>query len=371
MILWQSADVLSLGCAMSASQSAQLKPRLGVGDHSPVFSCNDTDGDLFDFYVAVTGKPIVFIFCGDTDLNDLAESTLSKTFFDQDRVQVATFLCGEMPQAQAQTSAADWPFRTIVDVDGEITSGFANFSGVPTPSIYVLDPNQRIVGITSVDDAGDDLEAWLDNCIREATYSVPPEPVNRIVPVLMVPRVLEPEDCDWLIGLWRDGEKHAGQVALGSVAKERVGTLGNMKRREDYVVKDADVEQRIINSVMPRLVPEIKKILHFHKWGMEALRIGCYKAVDSGFFNVHRDNCNPSVAHRKFAITINLNTGDYEGGDLRFPEYGNELFQPPSGGAVVFSCSMLHEVLPVTAGERYTLLTFLTDPTSKAAQRDW
>ena len=113
---------------------------------------------------------------------------------------------------------------------------------------------------------------------------------------------------------------------------------------------------------MPRLVPEIEKILHFHQWGMEALRIGCYKAEHRGFFNVHRDNCNPSVQHRKYAITINLNTGDYEGGDLRFPEYGKELFQPPRGGAVVFSCSMLHEVLPVTAGERYTLLTFLTEP---------
>ena len=250
---------------MSVSQSAQLKPRLGVGDHSPVFSCTDTDSNLFEFYTAVTGKPIILIFCGDTDLKKLAESTLSEIVFDQDQVQVATFLCGEVPQVQAQKLATDWPFRTMVDIDGEITSGFANFSGVSTPAIYVLDPNQRVVGITNIDDAGDDLEAWLDNRIREASYSIPPEPVSRAVPVLMVPRVLEPEDCDWLIGLWRDGEKHAGQVAHGSMAKERVGTLGNMKRREDYVVKDAGVEKRILNSVMPRLVPEIKKILHFHQ----------------------------------------------------------------------------------------------------------
>ena len=351
---------------MSASQTAQLEPRIGVGDHSPMFNCNDTDGKMFELYTAVTGKPIVLIFCGDTDLKDLAESTLSKTFFDQDQVQVATFLCGEAPQVQAQKLAADWPFQTMVDIDSEITSGFAHLSGVSAPAIYVLDPNQRVVGITSVVDAGNDLEAWLDHCIREASYSVPLEPVSRIAPVLMVPSVLEPEDCYWLIGLWRDGEKHAGQVSLGSEAKEREGVLQNMKRREDYIVKDADVEQRILNRVMPRLVPEIKKILHFHKWEMEALRIGCYKAADRGFFNVHRDNCNPSVANRKFAITINLNTGDYEGGDLRFPEYGKELFQPPSGGAIVFSCSMLHEVLPVTAGERYTLLTFLKEPASMA-----
>lgn len=66
---------------------------------------------------------------------------------------------------------------------------------------------------------------------------------------------------------------------------------------------------------------------------------------------------------RKLAVTINLNTGDYEGGDLRFPEYGPELIQPPRGGAVVFSCLMLHEVLPVTSGERFVLLMFLKQPT--------
>lgn len=347
---------------MPASQSAQSKPRLGVGDHSPVFSCNDTDGDLFDFYVAVEGKPVALIFCGDKELKELPGSDRLKTCLDQDRVQVTTLCPGEERQVKAQKSAAEWPFRTVVDVDGEITTGFANFSGVPTPAIYVLCPNQRIAGITNINDAGDDLESWLDDCIRKVTYSAPPKPVCRAVPVLTVPRVLEPEDCDWLIGLWREGEKTAGQVAHGSASKDRRGVNQDIKRREDYVVQDPEVQQRILNRIMPRLVPELKKVLHFHQWGMEALRIGCYKAADSGFFNVHRDNCNPSVANRKYAITINLNTGDYGGGDLRFPEYGKELFQPPKGGAVVFSCSMLHEVLPVTAGERYALLTFLTQP---------
>lgn len=339
-----------------------MQPRLGVGDHAPVFSLNDTDGNLFEFYVAVKGKPIVLIFCGDTDLKDLAGSSLRAEFFDPKQVQVATFVCGEASQAKAQKKAADWPFQTMVDPNSEITSGFANLSGVAAPALYVLNPNQRIAGIANIDEAGDNLKPWLEDCISEASYSVPPKPVSSIPPVLMVPRVLEPEDCEWLIGLWRDGGKQAGQVALGSKAESKKGVVQDMKRREDYVVEDAEVQQRILNRVMPRLVPELKKVLHFHQWEMEALRVGCYKAADSGFFNVHRDNCNPSVANRKYAITINLNTGDYEGGSLRFPEYGQELFAPPSGGAIVFSCSMLHEVLPVTAGERFTLLTFLKQP---------
>ena len=34
---------------------------------------------------------------------------------------------------------------------------------------------------------------------------------------------------------------------------------------------------------------------------------------------------------------------------------------PPTGGAVVFSCSLLHEATPVTSGKRYAFLPFLYD----------
>jgi hypothetical protein len=49
----------------------------------------------------------------------------------------------------------------------------------------------------------------------------------------------------------------------------------------------------------------------------------------------------------------------YQGGQLRFPEYGPELYRPAPGAALLFSCSHLHEVLNVTAGRRFVLLSFL------------
>ncbi len=346
---------------MSTNQGANLKPRLGPGDHAPVFSCPDTEGELFDFYVAVTGKPIALVFAGEHGLKGLSSTALTRAL-DEEKVQVATFCSGDASKIAEQKRDADWPFRTMIDEDGDITSGFAKFSGVSVPAVYVLDPNQRVVGIANIEESGDELSGWLDARIDEATFSGTPTAVKRTVPVLTVPRVLEPEDCEWLIGLWREGERQTGKVSYGAEASNKAGVAANIKRREDYIVEDPEIEQRILSRVMPRLVPELKKVLHFHRWDMEALRVGCYKATDSGFFNVHRDNCNPSVAKRKYAITINLNTGDYEGGNLRFPEYGNELFAPPAGGAIVFSCSMLHEVLPVTKGERFTLLTFLKQP---------
>ncbi len=341
------------------TQSAQLKPHLGVGDHSPVFSCNDTEGDFYDFYCDVTGKPVVFIFSGNTDLKDLADPLLSISSLDGDRAQMVTIVAGNAEDVKAQKEAANWPIRTVVDVGGEVTTGFANLSGVPAPSIFVLCPNQRVAGITGLDQTGENLSGWLGECLSEVTFSDKPRAVSSIPPALMIPRVLDPEDCEWLIGLWRDGETQEGQVTLGASQGGRKAVARDMKRREDFILEDPEMQQRVLGKMMPRLAPELKKVLHFHKWSMEALRVGCYKASDQGFFNIHRDNTSPPTKDRKYAITINLNTGEYEGGDLRFPEYGNQLFCPPAGGAVVFSCSLLHEVLPVTSGERFTLLTFL------------
>ena len=50
---------------------------------------------------------------------------------------------------------------------------------------------------------------------------------------------------------------------------------------------------------------------------------------------------------------------DYEGGYIKFPEFGANLYQPEVGEALIFSCSHLHEVTEVTKGRRFALLSFL------------
>ena len=86
-----------------------------------------------------------------------------------------------------------------------------------------------------------------------------------------------------------------------------------------------------------------------------------YAAEDGGFFSAHRDDVTPATAHRKFAVPLNLNAEDYDGGDLRFPEFGPRTYRPPTGGARVVCCSLLHEATPVTKGERFVFVPFLYD----------
>ena len=100
---------------------------------------------------------------------------------------------------------------------------------------------------------------------------------------------------------------------------------------------------------------------------MERYLVACYDSNLGGYFRPHRDN--DGDGHRQFAVTINLNAEDYEGSDLRFPEYGRQTCRAPTGGACIFSCGLMHEATPVTRGRRFAFLPFLYDEAA-AMQRE-
>ena len=340
------------------------RPALAPGDHAPLFTCRDSEGKSFEFYSAVTGQPVVMVFTGASDLSVLSAAGLTADALGGGAAQVVTLVPGDVSAAAGQKGAAAWPHRVMADPNSEITKGFAGLSGIKAPAVYVLDPNQRLVGARALDGDGgaEGLSGWIADMLAQAAYGREAALVQRMAPALIVPRALEPEDCDWLIGLWHQGPRDDGTVAVGASAGGGVQVVPTTKRREDYYMRDQALHQKLVDRLMPRLVPEVSKIFHFEGYTVETFKIGCYKAEKAGFFNVHRDDTSPATQNRRFAVTLNLNTGEYEGGDLRFPEYGPETFRPEKGAAIVFSCSMLHEVMPVTKGHRFVLLTFLTVP---------
>ena len=82
------------------------------------------------------------------------------------------------------------------------------------------------------------------------------------------------------------------------------------------------------------------------------------------WFRRHHDNAASNVAFKEYALSVNLNPGEYEGGDLLFPEYNNHRYCPPTGGGIIFS--LLDEAAPVTSGRRYVLLTFMHGEAAEA-----
>lgn len=179
-------------------------------------------------------------------------------------------------------------------------------------------------------------------------------------PVLVTPRIFEPGFCERLIALYREigGEPSGFMREVDGVTTLLMND--QHKRRSDVIVEDDLLQKQVVARLTRRLLPQIEKAFNFRATRIERYLVARYDAETGGFFRPHRDNTTKGTAHRRFAVSINLNA-DYDGGDLRFPEFGDRTYRPPPGGACVFSCSILHEATPVTRGERFAFLPFLYD----------
>lgn len=239
--------------------------------------------------------------------------------------------------------------RLLFDPDGRL----ARAVGLERSGGVVLDANRRLAAVFAAD-AFDEAVAL---CRRLYEGSAPSTIANQ-APVLLLPGVLEAELCERLIGFWERGDKMRDAVADSQYGVGHQKTT--LKKRVDVLVDDAELKRLLTHRLERRVLHELRKAYGCEVRHMEAFRIGCYDADEGGYFNRHRDNATPHTAHRKFAISINLNDG-YEGGALRFPEYGRQVYSPAAGGGVVFSCGLLHEAQPVTRGRRFGMFGFFHD----------
>lgn len=223
------------------------------------------------------------------------------------------------------------------------------------PMAWLLDPLLRVMAVAPIGELGAllDLLRRLPDPALHAGLEVP-------APVLVLPRVLEPELCRRLIAVYEAG----GGEESGFMVEQGGKTVGRLdpstKRRRDQEIEDETLRAALRARITRRIAPEMRKAFQFNPTRIERYIVACYDGRDGGHFRAHRDNTTPGTAHRRFAVTINLNDG-FDGGELWFPEFGPRRYRPPVGGAVVFSCSLLHEATPVTSGLRYATLPFLYD----------
>ena len=159
--------------------------------------------------------------------------------------------------------------------------------------------------------------------------------------------------------MWRQGDQDEGKV-VSMVQNEEVSRVHfKMKKRRDHRIMENEVNKALQITIGRRIAPELNKAFNFRDFRFDRFLVACYDADRGDYFRPHRDNLSPSTQDRVFALTLNLNASEYQGGELIFPEYGPHKYKPGNGGGFLFSCSLLHEALPVTKGSRFTLLSFL------------
>lgn len=255
-------------------------------------------------------------------------------------------------------TAKDEPgLQWFFDPDGSVSRRYHALSaeGVPNPHWVLIDPSMRIYAVAGIDQT-DALMTVVARLPKPDDHAGVP----LHAPVLIVPRVFEPDMCRQLIGFY---EGHGGEPSgvMREIAGKTVPVMDSTKRRRDAVIEDESLKALVRHKLQTRLLPEIKKTFQFEASRIERYMVACYDSEGGGFFKPHRDNTTAGTAHRRFACSINLNTEGHVGGELRFPEFGSKTYRPPTGGAVIFSCSLLHEATPVTQGRRYCFLPFFYD----------
>ncbi|MCQ4159435.1 2OG-Fe(II) oxygenase [Roseomonas sp. GC11] len=244
--------------------------------------------------------------------------------------------------------------RMLADATGE---GFRALGFAPEEGgLLLLDPMLRVVAAAPL--------ARAQELVRLLIGLAPPQlhaGVELPAPVLVLPRVLEPTLCRELLFQYET----MGGTPSGFMREIGGRTVlvqdESHKRRSDVTIQESGLLNRLRSRISARLAPMLRQAFQFEATRIERYIVACYDAAEAGHFRAHRDNTTAGTAHRRFAVSINLNAGEYEGGELIFPEFGPRRYTAPTGGAVVFSCSLLHEVTPVTRGRRYAFLPFLYD----------
>jgi len=328
------------------------------GRRIPNFVLPVADGRRLILYEFVAGRPLL-LAAAPFDWPDL----VVRRFADQvhEAARRHDFQSVVVLDEVLETPSTDTERPNVHDAQGKLHRLFlAPHDPHSEGVLHVSDPNLRIVQSAAVEAEavkGEGLREGLDSLLEGVLEELETERDNTpsVAPVLVVPRVLGPKLCRGLIESFGRSKPKASIMPTGDGHAVDVAR----KSRLDVIIEDDRLETELAKMIAQRVFPEIHKAFQFQASRMERLKLVCYRARDAGHFAAHRDNTAPTTVHRRFGLTVNLNAGEYEGGQVEFPEYGADCaYDVPAGAALLFSGTHAHRVRPVTEGERYALVSF-------------
>ena len=317
---------------------------LGVGDPMPRITLPLASGGLFDSWDPATAGQARAYWLGAppaavvTRLGETLES-----------FEALLHVVAAAPPA-VPCGGPSW----VLDRAGELGRAF----GATGPLALIVDAAGRVAALLA-----EPTPEGVAALARQLYVASTPAVVQAKAPVLLLERVVEPALCQTLIEHWQHGAKLVNEVdsEAGNASNAEVKRRTDVQLDDGKQLDDRKLFVQLRDCLVRRVAPAILQAFHIRTTVIEAPRIGCYDADSGGWFRRHRDNTTSHTAHRQFAVSLNLNAGDeYDGGEVRFAEFGRELYRPVAGGALVFSSSLLHEVIPVTRGRRFGVFTFLS-----------
>jgi peroxiredoxin len=343
---------------MSDSHLSWRRPP-AIGDIAPDCVLPQPDGTTISLRSdAIAGNPIVLVFCPKLVPSAAAALSAFNARYEAFTAAGARLFAVTLEPAK-NLADQEIPFAILIDRKQGVFRAF----GVTheTMTTVVLRPNHHVVAILKGPRKTQALDALA--VVERLAAERKPVPMAMHPPVLIVPDLLSPEDCRRLIQLYDT----RGNVFMphgpgldhlaGSDYKMRIPEHSR-NDRIDHIIFDKGTSTFLDRRLVARLFPEIAKAFHYQITRYERMRIGCYEGHRGGKLHGHRD-IDETTRYRRFAMSLNLNTEEFTGGELRFPEFGDQRYRPDSGAAIVFSSALLHEALEVESGRRLVLLAFL------------
>lgn len=346
-----------------------------VGDPAPWFRQRSTGSADYAFDTAA-GRYLVLCLFGSAAHADaarrLAVTRDHRALFDDVRIAFFGVSVDPQDEAAARVTMSLPGIRHFWDFDGRVSRLYGALPAEPSAqdgeafraAWVILNPNLRVRALLPFARDGADIDQ-----VVALLRALPP--VDRFAgfemhaPVILIPDIFEPDFCATLLQAY---ERHGGQVSgfMRDVGGRTVGVHDpRHKVRSDHLIEDEALQLQIRQRVIRRVASAIRQASNFEVTRMERYLVACYDSRDGGHFRAHRDNTTRGTAHRRFALSVNLND-DFDGGGIAFPEFGSRTYKPAPGAGVVFGCSLLHAVTPVTRGRRFAFLPFLYDDAAAA-----
>ncbi|MEQ8354481.1 MAG: 2OG-Fe(II) oxygenase [Kiloniellaceae bacterium] len=345
--------------------------RLEAGDRIAPFALPDSDGrPVNPLSDQLAGRPLLLVFeCAGAGGGVSFEDELSALAAQRPALQAQDTLVLAVTQRRqgdngALAESLALPFAVLSDPPAKVyaSCGFDPQTVGRATVTIALDGNLRVLGVFD----GGGATRWTEIAAALAAVAAPEaaKPLTGHPPVLVLPRVLTPADCAELIRVWHrpvqlwqgDGFTTEGFRESDGDFKVRSADYGKVTQ---YLVRDPALQRYLDAKLQRRVLPEIQKAFQTKATRREDYRIAGYDADEDGSLGPHRDNPTKATRHRRFTFCITLNAGAFQGGGLRFREYSEQAYLVPTGTAIVWSCALLHEVLPITAGKRFILGTHL------------
>lgn len=346
--------------------------KLAPGDLAPWFNLPDQDENRVVLRDLV-GQPLLLVFYGNDRLPACQEivSSIQERMeaFENRNTQVLSISLDSVEERQTFAQTHNLSFKLLSDVDLSLSRQYGVcFSAPDAPegvvtyvrAAFLLDINLRIRKIYHLTDAPQQIDEILTDIDALIPHYESTTPALH-APVLILPNVLDRNFCQHLIDVWEtEGNEDSGFMKKDPIdASKTIGVLDYGKKiRRDHFVGEGKLRDRLDALMQRRVFLEVEKAFNYKITRREDYKIACYDSEPGGYFTRHRDNTTGGTAHRKWAMTLNLNAEEYEGGYLWFPEYGPSMYKPETGSAVIFSCSLMHEATNVTSGRRFALLGF-------------